>query len=457
MRRTAIRLGIAGLVFLSSQMAVAFEPLAYTVVGPQGRSVVRVVTPAAICPQIHWQGASSKTMDLRVEAARIPARSGGAQEQKEAIFEVNTCEAVWPDGVQTARVGEQTLQAPAKKIKRIAVIADTGCRMKGSENAFQDCNDDQQWPFAQVAQSAADKKPDLVIHIGDIHYRESPCPADRSGCANSPWGYGFDAWEADFFKPAKSLLRAAPWVFVRGNHESCSRAGQGWFRFMDVSPWKVQRSCNSPEGDDEADYSAPYAIAVDAQTQLLIFDSSRTGSKSLSPKDAMYMKYQRQLEALEKLLPLKKDSIFLSHHPLLAVAPGRSDKPVQPGGNRSLLSVFQSRYSDPTFPDAVNWTMHGHIHAFESLSFLGTQPASLVMGNSGSANEGVLPQTLGPAFQVTPSAQVEHYASNMAYGFGMLELPDDPQGAWTLTEYDRHGKALLSCTLFKKKSLCKTL
>lgn len=457
MCRIAIRLGVAGLVLLSSQMAAAFEALAYTVVGPQGRSLVRVVTPAEQCPQIHWQGGNPQAMDLRASAARIPARSGGAQAQKEAVFEVNTCEAAWPAGVVAARVGAQTLNAPVKKIKRIAVIADTGCRMKGSENAFQDCNDPQQWPFAQVAQSAADKKPDLVIHIGDIHYRESPCPTERVGCANSPWGYGSDAWEADFFKPARGLLMAAPWVFVRGNHEICSRAGQGWFRFVDSGPWQEQRSCNSPAADEEADYSAPYAIPVNAQTQYLIFDSSKAGNKALSPQDAMYTKYQRQLEAIEKLLTFKKESIFLSHHPLLAVAPGRGDKPFQPGGNRSLLSVFQSRYAEQSFPEGVNWVMHGHIHAFESLSFSSGQPASLVMGNSGSVNEGVLPQNLPQSFEAVKGAQVEHYASNMAYGFGILDLPDDAQGPWQLTEYDVSGKALIQCTLHKKKSLCKTL
>ena len=125
------------------------------------------------------------------------------------------------------------------QIKRIVLIGDTGCRMKASENAFQACNDSVKWPFAQVAQSAAALQPDLVIHVGDIHYRESPCPAGNAGCANSPWGYGFDAWQADLFEPAKPLLAAAPWVFVRGNHESCSRAGQGCSR---VQQWMGSNS-----------------------------------------------------------------------------------------------------------------------------------------------------------------------------------------------------------------------
>ncbi len=60
-----------------------------------------------------------------------------------------------------------------------------------------------------------------------------PRRGNAHDCAGSPWGYGWDAWNADFFTPAAPLLAAAPWAAVRGNHESCARAGQGWWRFLD--------------------------------------------------------------------------------------------------------------------------------------------------------------------------------------------------------------------------------
>ena len=119
-------------------------------------------------------------------------------------------------------------------INRIVLIGDTGCRLKQSDSAFQDCNEAKAYPFAALAARASAMKPDLVVHLGDLHYRESPCPADQRGCAGSPWGYGYDAWLADVFIPGQALLSAAPWVFVRGNHESCQRAGVGWHRFFDA-------------------------------------------------------------------------------------------------------------------------------------------------------------------------------------------------------------------------------
>ena len=41
------------------------------------------------------------------------------------------------------------------------------------------------------------------------------------------------AWRDDFFVPASRLMKTAPWLFVRGNHELCSRAGPGWFYLLD--------------------------------------------------------------------------------------------------------------------------------------------------------------------------------------------------------------------------------
>jgi Calcineurin-like phosphoesterase len=79
---------------------------------------------------------------------------------------------------------------------------------------------------------AAAAHSDLVIHVGDYVYREVRCPAGNTDCSNSPYGYGWEAWNVDFFEPSASLLAVAPWIMVRGNHETCDRAGDGWFRFL---------------------------------------------------------------------------------------------------------------------------------------------------------------------------------------------------------------------------------
>ena len=148
-------------------------------------------------------------------------------------FPVLTCDATLPVGARSATLAGRTLPLPEPEIKKIVVIGDTGCRMKTADNYFQSCNDSEKWAFREMVESAAAQKPDLVLHVGDYHYRENACPDGNKECGGSPWGYGWDTWKADFFDPATALLKAAPWVMVRGNHETCVRAGQGWWRFMD--------------------------------------------------------------------------------------------------------------------------------------------------------------------------------------------------------------------------------
>ncbi len=441
---------------VASVASVVAPDAVFTVQAEGQRAIVRVLTRADSCPSISWSGKPSEVMSLRVAAATLPARQEAIQaDSKPAVFDVRTCEATWPQGVHSASVAGTTLAAPLANIKRIVIIADTGCRMKASENAFQDCNDAAKWPFAKVAQSAAAKHPDLVIHIGDIHYRESPCPAGNAGCANVAWGYGYDAWQADFFKPAAPLLAAAPWVLVRGNHESCARAGQGWFRFMDAQPWSEARSCNQPALDKDADYSQPYAVNLSPHAQLLVFDSSKTSGKPFNSKDLSYGKYQADMQVVQKLALQKPHSFFMSHHPLLAVAPSKNTSKLKDGGNLGLTSVFETLHPERLLPDGIDASMHGHLHFFEAISFKTAHPASIIMGNAGSANEGTLATTFTPGEKLHGDALVEDYAATAAYGFATLDrVGGGESGDWLLTEFDTDGKAVFLCQIKNSKSQC---
>jgi hypothetical protein len=103
--------------------------------------------------------------------------------------------------------------------------------------------------------------------------------------------------------------------------------------------------------------------------------------------------------------------------------------------------------------------MHGHVHLFEALSFASAHPVSLVMGNSGSLNEGWAPTTPLPAgTQAYPGAVIDDYASQSEYGFAMLERIDTPAGSdWQLTEYTALGKASIRCRIHAAKSRCEKL
>jgi Calcineurin-like phosphoesterase len=433
--------------------APAPEVQVFTVVGAGGKATVRALTASANCPLIAWDGQPATPMSVRVGAGTVPARGDGAQaDNKAAVFDVLVCENLWQAGAKSARVQSATgvwqsvpAPTPAAAIKRIVVVGDTGCRMKGSEAAFQACNDESAWPWAAVARSAAATKPDLVIHVGDIHYRESPCPQGLAGCAGSPWGYGFDAWRADLFEPAKPLLAAAPWVFVRGNHESCSRAGQGWFRFVDSQPWDEARSCNSPRLDTDADYSAPYAVPLSKDAQLIVFDSSKTSGKSIPEGSIPYKKYIANLHAVTALTKNTAHSFFASHHPLLAIGVDKKTKQIAPAGNGGMLSVMGQVYPDRLFAAGVEAVMHGHNHVFQAMDFKSDHPVSMVMGNSASQNEIPAPAQVPQGFEPYAKAVVDHYAAYPNYGFATLDA--QPSGAWLLTEYSVAGKPVVRCEL----------
>lgn len=402
--------------------------IAYVLFGGDGNSQVRLITRESSCPDIRFDGKSEKM------AAR--AKPGDA---RAAQFPVLTCEAEIPRGTQHILAGDIRLAAPHSEISRIVVLGDTGCRMKG--HAFQSCSDPQKWPFEQISAAAAAFKPDLVIHVGDYHYRESPCPQGIKGCAGSPYGYGFDVWNADFFAPAAKLLQTAPWVFVRGNHESCFRAGQGWFRFLAWEPFTPERSCQEPANDSIADYSAPYSVPISSDTQLIIFDSSR------SP-DISDTHYQSQFETVNKLAKAFPHSFFLSHHPVLGFAEWKSR--IYPG-NAALQSSMHEVNRNRLFPPGVDAAFHGHVHLFEALNFGGDYPTTFVTGNSGTATDTALPQELPAGSEPFPGAIVKTFFSSASAGFVTLERTGT---SWRLTERDRFGTPQLVCTLLDRTSVC---
>lgn len=448
-------IGCASVNDSQSMRASTIEAL-FTVKAASDRSVVRVVTRNTLCPDIVWADGQRERMRVRAEAVLVPLRGDSVQsDSKPAHFDVLTCQVEWRQNATGATVENRVVPAPHKQINRIVLIGDTGCRMKASDNAFQQCLDATRWPFAQVAASAALMKPDLVIHLGDIHYRESPCPIANAGCANSPWGYGMDAWRADLFEPAAPLLAAAPWLFVRGNHESCFRAGQGWFRFIDGDAWTSARSCDSPVNDINADFTAPYAVPLGADEQLIVFDSSKSSGKPYAPSDAAFRNYVSQMKEVAALAKRRPHNFFLSHHPLLAFAPEDGAGRARPGGSRGLQSAFAVAYPERLFPDAVNVVMHGHIHLFEAIGFSSDHPASFILGNAGSATEGRAPTTLDAGAQPYVNAHVEDYASNSDFGFAVLDRVENSNAAqWRITEYDTLGRMKIVCEIQGAKSRC---
>lgn len=407
---------------------------AYLLRGAGASIEARALVRGMHCPVLEVDGRDI-AMRVRAPAGEVPARPVAQGLTKPARFDLTVCEAELPADAQRARVGSSDLPVPLHPPQRIVVIGDTGCRMKQSEHAFQSCVDGAAWPFSRIVRQAASLKPDLVIHVGDYHYRESPCPTGQQTCAGSPWGFGQDVWTADFFDPATPLLRAAPWVFVRGNHETCTRAGQGWFRLLDAGPWTEERSCNDAFHDGLAAHTAPFAVRLDAQTQLIVFDSSEQAGAETE--------FAREFAEVDKLTAGAAHSIFLSHHPVLGLGLPTKGKPIAPAA-KTMLSSLQAARGGALFPSGVEMALHGHVHLFEALGFAPGGTPTFVLGNSGSLSEGALPAQLPDTVRQIGPARINAFHTREGYGFALLERIE---AGWHLTEYDGEGRVQLTCAV----------
>lgn len=419
------------------------QPFAWVQMGADGQAMARAAV-AGSCPAITIDG-TARPMSLRAPAGTAPLRpSASAPDGKPANFPLAVCEATLPAGARDARIGDQPLPLPKAAPRRILVLGDSGCRMKRGA-PFQDCNDPIAWPFASIAAMAARFSPDLVIHVGDYHYRENPCPPGNAGCSGSPWGYGWDAWQADFFAPAAPLLARAPWVFLRGNHEECRRAGQGWFRFLDPHPYRADRSCDDPAHDAGANHTEPYALPLDETTQLIVFDSARAGMRPLSSADARFGVYRRQMQKVAALAarPGMGTTVFASHHPVLAFHPEPGDP--RPTGNLALQSVLASLHGQAYYPPGIQLALHGHAHSFQALSFASPHPATIVSGNGGDNVDEALPDPLPPGLVPAPGTRIAGIAHHLRFGFLVMERGPGPAAPWTFTSHDGDGNRLVGC------------
>jgi hypothetical protein len=373
-------------------------------------SVRTAIAAGAACPTVVADGAS------------VALTPRGAPDDP---FPVQVCEATVPATTAKLALGQTALPTVPLNVRRIVVIGDTGCRIKG--RTAQDCNDPVAWPFAAIAAAAAARQPDLVIHVGDYHYREDPCPRGHAGCAGSPYGDNWPTWQADLFDPGAPLLAAAPWVMVRGNHELCRRAGQGWFRLLD--PYPAREGC--------ADRTEPYRLSVGG-LELLVFDSA-DADDLLAPPDKVAA-YARQFAGLLTNAPA--GSWLLTHRPVWATAQGDWTGITT---NFTLQGAIRGQV-----PPTLDLVVAGHLHSFISYEFGPDRPAQLIVGTGGD--------TLLPIGR-DPLTGAEIDGMTVRRGFGIAQfgyfLMERAVSGWDGAFYTPDDKILARCRLEGRAPECR--
>ena len=415
----------------SSAISGGPQPLARAIIGP-----------SAECPAIAFS-------DSRPQLAMQPRENPDS-----SAFPVKVCEAVVeiPVGVTATIEGAAApLPVPASgpmTIGKVVVVADSGC--KGDD--AQPCTPDT-WQFAQVAAAAAEDTPDLVLHLGDYNYRGTPsknaagewaydgCVADLSKplptqTTKDTW----DTWEADFFEPAQPLLAAAPWVVVRGNHELCSRAGRGWFYFLDahsplLDPDVETPSCNAPTVPTE-----PYGLTM-ANLQLIVLDSANACGAGEGPQSNLAAEehafaYARQFDTVNALLAEgSKPAWLLTHRPLWGIA--RHGTGPAESGNATLQKALADS-AQGQLSAQVPLIVSGHMHEFEALSFDGDRASQIVVGDSGVK---LAPDALAPGFTNTTidGMTASGMINDTDHGYMLIQLQDGSDWSGTLFGFGPSG------------------
>lgn len=393
----------------------------------------RALTDGPACPAATLDGAP---------AAMQPRAAPGEG------YPILACALSLPPGTRAATVDSVPLRLPAADPRRILVLADTGCRMKGAK--VQACNDITQWPFRVIAAVAATTRPDLVLHLGDYHYRETACPAGNAGCAGSPYGDNWAVWRADFFDPAAPLLAAAPWVMVRGNHEECDRGGKGWSRTLDPRPFDLAAGCIPGNAD-------PYAVALPGLT-LGVMDVATADGDAVSIPQANA--FRRAFEAVGEAMGRAggqaghqaegqaasgQPGWLLLHRPIWSGEEMKNGQAV--GANRTLAAAAL----DGSIPATVSAMFSGHHHTFAVLNYdpAAGLPPQVIAGHGGNYADEGLPAD--PAGMNILGVRVASGINQHGYGFLLLERGD---AGWTATSHDMRGNPVRTCTVGIRQVTC---
>lgn len=425
---------------------------AYSLVAPLQASgsglVARAILPAgAQCPQLELTGAPSVQMDRRSPGATT----------KGYFDDVVVCSAPIPSGASAASVAGQSIPAAmSTEVETVAAFGDSGCLIK---TFVQDCRKD--WPLRPLAEQIAAKSPDLIIDVGDYYYRERACPAsDQERCGGSPappTGVPFidtaAGWLADYFEPVAPMLGTAPLVAVRGNHEVCSEAGNGYFLFLDYRSGSEDVCAPRSNGKAPVVQTKPWSVDLSSggkDLRLIVVDSAHGWDYGVSPWSGR----QRGLYQRAATMAKNRDAWLVTHQPPLAIT--------------------TTKYDPGNVPDWTNWVavdqtvasrgllkgygaiVSGHLHLSQVVKIPGLPP-QFVFGGGGTDLDpttgydtpkyGPLANAKGeplvPGFKPYPKDQYRWIEVQHAFG---LARPN-PAGTWDVEYIKPDGSTLATCTV----------
>lgn len=442
-----------------STLIAAFSLVAPSSVA-QSQLVTRaVITSGGTCPNLKVSvpgGTKSLPMAMRTRPRNTAPY----------FTDVAVCSRQMPPNATAASVWGRTVPAALPtNIRRMALVADTGCRIseyKGSyevQRCDQPTNPTRGWPLNSVAKAIAADNPDVILNPGDYFYREADCPVGQfpwaqAACGNSPDvptpGYPFTdsaaGWRADVFTPMAPLFPVAPIAMLRGNHEACNRGGNGFFYFLDPRPG-TSNTCAPTISQGQRQAPAPAVTPTWAATldlpqgrtlKIAMVDSAYGDDMVVTPWRSTQRPFYASAAALTKPAP-KQESWLLTHRPII-------------GHNSRWLSADQTAASQGLLGN-YNLVLSSHIHITQAITIAGLPP-SLVMGNGGTSldrDPGQIGTPLQSQGVTYPMPSTDWSVSRWGYAVATV---GSKAKQWTITHKDQNGSPFARCALRSRTLTC---
>ena len=399
----------------------------------------QVLVNGGPCPSVSLTGGSQSS---------IPMTPRGPAPSKWTAAPV-VCEAPIPAGAASANIGSIALALPKANIVNVVVVGDTGCAgsIAPGEKVSPTPEDDEEpaaktqkcsgrWPLKKLSETVAKQAPDLIIHVGDYVY-----------VSDENWAM----WNEQFFTPAAKMLSVAPWIFVRGNHETCGRHGPGYFYLLDP---RSATACTSDATD-------PYLISTGGQ-QYVVLDSSGATcdfASACKPKtlSSEIGTWGNLLAAAQGLVPAGTTAPLLTHRPVFGAKSGKGSPsagfcayPPPSSGQviDTLNATLQGAWTHVK-PTAFSMVYSGHTHLFALTTFTKDAAPQLVVGDSGTELAHALPLHLKDCKLGTPKQHLHLSTlhSRQKWGFGAISGNN-------LSVYSPAGKTMLKCTIAATWAKC---
>jgi predicted phosphodiesterase len=359
---------------------------------------------------------SNQCPDIKVDEQIFKMHVRASYEDSQLHENITSCEYN-VTGAKTVEIRDAKYVIPSKQIKKFVVMGDSGCESSVFDSRFnnQNCADRTTWGFAKVAEQVAKMNVDFVVHMGDYAYRNKyKTKQDKEKNAQMQWFF----FREEFFKPAEVLLNNTPMVFIRGNHESCSKMGKAWNLFLDAGSYKNECFSRAPF----------YNINFDNINFAVLDVSKAPVGQKYREKDIE--KYKKEFANVYS--EVKPNTWLLMHHPVVALKK-LNEQEYFPNILESY--VIKTAFED-SYVSKIPVAISGHFHALASITRDKDNFRQFIVGNGGT----LLHKTKKTYYKYKDN----NSQGQVAVKFGFLLFEDIGQTKWKVTAYDFDGNVLFS-------------